>query len=345
MSSLRALGDCSNLHDIRHWIERIYSPTIYQRLKECRPIEDNSTGFTTPILHVTSCYRPSRPSIVNATPTSLSSSSLYTLRVGAGMPTHPIDRFVLDFSRAISHRIIYTGAILREEPNLQCRYHHKFDGGMKALRRECRVKDQLPNISILTRHPESIDWNHRIFETSRQNIDIIYPSKEAATHTEQRTFQGHSKSVTFRSIGDRSFEEFLLDYARSPLSTDSVEQFPSSTPLSSSLPSSSFSGLFHPFLHHLSLEAGPSVTRQLYQSPAGTTSRPIVQRILVSIFHSNLSREEEKRVLVPNHEAHSPDAIAPSLDLDYLHHHYQQLSEYQDGEWSFHCFERKESNP
>jgi len=86
---------------------------------------------------------------------------LFTLRVvGSAALRHPLDRFALCLSRALASAVVYSGRVMREEPELRCAFDEPLAGGLQQLRRAHGLAP-LPAVCVVTRASQLGDFPFR----------------------------------------------------------------------------------------------------------------------------------------------------------------------------------------
>lgn len=283
----------SNVHAL---IRQVYGPDLLSRIQQ--PARAHQ------LLHVTSMWlQPGdefQPSLwsslgsdtaeaatatATATGTPGGAGVMYTLRVGAGCLTHPLDRFALNLSRMLSTRIVFTGSILRLEPGLTCTFDQSnFRIGMELIR-SAKQQTTMPHITILTRTPEQIDWNHPIFDAMpAQEVEVWYG--ESAWIDQLAGANKHTHHAGMDGI----FLPLSFLRASSPLLSSRLSSVVSSKLIHFRLlPAGRLADTIHAiraqqstdtlacdatctngFMQHISIEAGPTVTNRLYFPQADT---------------------------------------------------------------------------
>jgi len=346
---------------------------------------------------------------------------LFTLRVvGSAALRHPLDRFALCLSRALASAVVYSGRVLREEPELQCAYDEPLAGGLQQLRRAHGLAP-LPAVCVVTRASQLGDFPSR------------HPLLDHASAAEQSVSIWHSDPALRKGIVDQMHEDGSKAVQNAPSTASAASHDSISLPLadllrlsanaqddslriaaSASAASSDGAGPHHPskpirlmcshgadtrtlmqrmqqqardssavsaaapFLSHVSIEAGPAFTSDLYSGPfpqpaeevsnrnriysndseaaddtAGPKHRapPLVKTLLLTVYNGILTPEQLRSQLVwPAASSHAhadpsaPHWPPPTLTLPYLRRHYRLLSQYQcphDPNWTFAWLERK----
>jgi len=388
------------------------------------------------LLHVTSLFRP-RPAhrsndaeaagglgdddgvYASDSGTLPLSERLFTLQVtGPDALRHPLDRFALCLSRALAAEVVYSGRVMREEPDLRCTFDEAFDAGLRELR-QLHDLPPLPAISVLTRaaSPAEIDSNSSIglpfahplidFADAASQPITVWHSQPALGETILRRLRSLGLPVPSSSITGRDVLELELStLLRASSASDDAESVPyrcSNDPPSAAHPlklirlvcthGARARAVFESiaarisdsgdqqnnaafqrssFMAHLSIEAGPQVTRELYSDGSRSTGGeslvaapspgerpPPVQTLLLTVYRGVIAPEHFRRFLVyppaasvaasgPSalNSSSAEDIAAPpaSLTLPYLRRWYHVRSEYRcphEPDWSFVWLERK----
>ncbi len=105
---------------------------------------------------------------------------LPTLRIEAGAPRSATDRFVLGLARARADAVLTTGRILREEPDLQHRYHEDLaiEAALAEWRRAILGKRHRPTSVVLT-SGRDLNFRHSLF-AGPSPVWILTPPEAAA---------------------------------------------------------------------------------------------------------------------------------------------------------------------
>ncbi len=214
-----------------------------------------------------------------------------TLAIGPRTPRSAHDALVLNLTRARADAILTSGRILRREPRLE----HRLGGpgrvpeALAAWRREHLGKDSPPVTLVLT-SGRRLDFDHPIFSAGTRAV--VYTSRAGQWRLESRA-------------ADRGVEVVGVDEPSVGGAIDLLRyQFGAAT---------------------ISVEAGPSVSRQLYEPPV------TVDELLLSVYDA----------------PQIPAGVRgdPFLDAGELVHVFSRASlPYRvataDGEWSFQRFLR-----
>ena len=166
------------------------------------------------------------------------------IRIGPDAPSSGVDQFILNWARARADAIITTGRILRQEPELS--HHLQGPGssaeGLTRWRAEVLGKPR-PPISLILTSGRDLDFSHPLF--SGPSRIVILTDRRGAWNLESRA-------------SDAGVELVALD---NPTPRDAIGmlrlEFGCAT---------------------ISVEAGPSVSRQYYEPPA------IVDELLLSVY-------------------------------------------------------------
>ena len=171
-------------------------------------------------------------------------STHLTIRIGRDAPRCAVDQFALNWARARADAIITTGRILRQEPELGP--HLQGPGllaqGLALWRSEVLGKS-LPPISLILTSGRELDFTHTLFSGAGRYV--VLTDRQGAWNLESRA-------------SDAGVEVVAMD---NPTAHDAIEllrsEFGSAT---------------------ISVEAGPSVSRQYYEPPM------VIDELLLSIY-------------------------------------------------------------
>ena len=169
-----------------------------------------------------------------------------TLRINEATPQSPLDAFALHLARARADAIVTTGRILRSEPDLR----HTLGGpgtlseALADWRREGLGKPSPPVSLVLTGSGE-VDFDHPLF--AGPGRVVVFTGRAAAWHLESRALDYGVEIVAVDEPSPRA----AVDFLRGAFGAATV-----------------------------SIEAGPTSARQLYEPP------PLVDELMLSIYHS-----------------------------------------------------------
>ncbi len=166
-----------------------------------------------------------------------------TLKILPETPKCAHDFFVLNVARARADAIVTTGKILREEPDLEHRLqgHGRVADALAAWRREHLGKSRPPVTLVLT-SGRGLDLGHPVFKTWTR--PVIYTGLQGQWRLES---QGADHGVEVIGVDEPSVRG-AVQFLR--------YEFGAAT---------------------ISIEAGPSVSCQLYEPP------PVVDELLLSV--------------------------------------------------------------
>jgi hypothetical protein len=294
--------------------------------------------------------------------------------------------------------VVYSGKVLREEASLRCEFDAPFARGMEALRVSrglsplpgvsIMTRAHLPGAAgggvefahpLLDAHPASVQpvsiWHSRpgfasalARQLARLATDPSAAVQDPSSTSDEMqaelgllikaTHEGETgpDSTSASSSDPASALHLRPQHPHKPVkfrctngarARDVVASMASRV-----LPSSS------PFLGHLSVEAGPQVTRDLYgeMSPhlrAQGQDRPPVETLFLSVYRGAIPPEHYRRYLVyPSSHASAAascadavDAPPPTLTREFLTSFYRVCSEFRcphDPDWTFLWLQRKD---
>lgn len=165
-----------------------------------------------------------------------------TLRIGPHAPPSPIDFFLLNLCRARADGIVTTGRILRQEPELSHRLQGPAAAGLEDWRRK-RQQKTTPPVSLVMTSGRDLDFHHPLFEGPGRVL--IYTDPQGAWEVESRATDVGAEVVADPAPSPRG----AVDVLRRQLGCATI-----------------------------SIEAGPSVSRQYYEPPV------IVDELVLSIY-------------------------------------------------------------
>jgi riboflavin biosynthesis pyrimidine reductase len=160
------------------------------------------------------------------------------LKIGAGAPTSPTDAFVLALSRARADAIVVTGKILRDEPQLRYALEGEIGADLHAWRRAVLGRVEPPRLLVLSRSVD-LDPDHPALHGWA--TPIVITSTAGAK-------DAADLGVRVVGLHDPSLEAAIA-WARTELSARTI-----------------------------TIEAGPSTARTLYEGPVAA-----IDELMVSI--------------------------------------------------------------
>ena len=171
-------------------------------------------------------------------------STHLTIRMGPEAPVSSFDQFALSLSRARADAIVTTGRILRQEPQLS----HSLQGpgasseGLARWRAEELGKAR-PPISLVLTTGRDLDFSHPLFQMPSRTI--LLTDRKGGWNLESRA-------------SDAGVEVIPIDH---PTPQDAIGLLRSEFGCAT-----------------ISIEAGPSVARQYYESPV------MVDELMLSVY-------------------------------------------------------------
>lgn len=175
------------------------------------------------------------------------------LKIGQDAPTSPTDAFVLALSRARADAIVVTGKILRDEPELRYALEGQEGADLLAWRREALHRPDPPRLLVLSRRADLAPRHPALHGWAPP---IVVTGTEGAR-------EAGARGLSAVALPDPSLRA-AARWARSHLSARTI-----------------------------SIEAGPSTARTLYDDPV------LVDELMLSVFEGDVPQAARGGALVP----------------------------------------------
>ncbi len=208
---------------------------------------------------------------------------LVVLKINQSTPRSGHDRFALDLARARADVIVTTGAILRQEPSLQYELASDKADALHAWRMDQLGRPTPPLVVVLTGR-EDIDFDHPTLHGWAQ--PWIFTNVDCARALHNRLPQ----HVGLAGVPSPDLET-LIDWARRRFDARSI-----------------------------TIEAGPTTTRPLYQEGPG-----LVDELMLSVFEGT----------IPTAARGGPFVSQQRLDETFARQHAGVPVEEDSGLWRF----------
>jgi riboflavin biosynthesis pyrimidine reductase len=213
---------------------------------------------------------------------------LVVLKINQSTPRSAHDRFALDLARARADVIVTTGAILRAEPGLRYELASDRAEALHTWRMDQLGRPTPPLVVVLTGR-EDIDVDHPTLHGWAQ--PWIFTNVDCAKALHGRL----PKHVGLAGVPSPDLET-LIDWARRRFDARSI-----------------------------TIEAGPSTTRPLYDPQREGDGQGLVDELMLSVFEGN----------IPSAARGGPFASERTLEHLFTRRHEGEVVHEESGPWRF----------